>query len=64
MYRREIRDSQLKKLCDKVRKLNYEKYLFKVNMIKCRAFEEQIIEFNFPVTALIGPNGGGEKPQS
>lgn len=32
----------------------------KINIIKCRAFEEQVIRFDFPVTALIGPNGGGK----
>lgn len=60
MYKREIRDSQLKKLEDKANKLNYEKYLSKIHIIKCRAFEEQVIRFDFPVTALIGPNGGGK----
>lgn len=60
MYRSEIRSSQIKKLEDKVRKLNYEKYLSKVNLVKCRAFENQAILFEFPVTALIGPNGGGK----
>lgn len=60
MYKSEIRNSQLKKLEDKVDKLNYEKYLSKINIIKCRAFEEQVIRFDFPVTALIGPNDGGK----
>lgn len=60
MYKSEIRPSQIKKLSDKVRKLNYEKYLWKINLIKCRAFENATIELDFPVTALIGPNGGGK----
>lgn len=60
MYKSEIRPSQIKKLEDKVRKLNYEKYLSKLNLIKCRAFNNQPIVFDFPVTALIGPNGGGK----
>lgn len=60
MYKSEIRPSQIKKLSDKVRKLNYEKYLWKINLIKCRAFENVTIELDFPVTALIGPNGGGK----
>ena len=60
MYKSEIRNSQLKKLEDKVDKLNYEKYLSKINIIKCRAFKGQVIRFDFPVTALIGPNGGGK----
>lgn len=60
MYKSEIRPSQIKKLSDKVRKLNYEKYLWKINLIRCRAFENVTIELDFPVTALIGPNGGGK----
>ncbi len=60
MYKSEIRPSQIKKLSEKVRRLNYEKYLYRVNLIKCRAFEEKVIELDFPVTALIGPNGGGK----
>ena len=60
MYKSEIRKSHINKLADKARKLNYEKYLKKVNLIKCRAFKEESIEFEFPVTALIGPNGGGK----
>lgn len=60
MYKSEIRNSQIKKLEDKVYKLNYEKYLSRVNIMKCRAFEDQVIKFDFPVTALIGPNGGGK----
>lgn len=60
MYRSEIRPSQIKKLFDKCRKLNYQKYLSKVGLVKCRAFDNQQITFDFPVTALIGPNGGGK----
>ena len=60
MYRSEIRPSQIKKLSDKCRKLNYNTYLSKVGLVKCRAFHDQLITFDFPVTALIGPNGGGK----
>lgn len=60
MYKSEIRPSQIKELSEKVRKLNYEKYLYRINLIKCRAFEDKMIELDFPVTALIGPNGGGK----
>lgn len=60
MYKSEIRPSEINLLQDKAQKLNYEKYLRKVNLIKCRAFIDQTIEFDFPVTALIGPNGGGK----
>ena len=60
MYRSEIRPSQIKRLQDKCRKLSYGSYLSKVGLIKCRAFQDQLITFDFPVTALIGPNGGGK----
>ena len=60
MYKSEIRPYQIKKLMDKARKLNYDKYLHRVNLVKCRAFSNQSIEFDYPVTALIGPNGGGK----
>ena len=54
MYKSEIRPSQIKKLSEKVHKLNYEKYLYKVNLIKCRAFEDQLIELDFPVLHCCG----------
>ena len=60
MYKSEIRPSQIKKLFEKCQKLNYQKYLCKVGLMKCRAFNNQKITFDFPVTALIGPNGGGK----
>lgn len=56
----EIRQSTLNKLSEKAQKLNYAKYLRKVSIGKLRAFEDQTIIFEFPVTALIGPNGGGK----
>lgn len=62
MYRSSIRHSEIKRLEDKARKLNYSRYLYKVNLVKCRAFENQSITFDFPVTALIGPNGGERLP--
>lgn len=60
MYRSEIRPSKIKELSERSRKLNYKKYLSKVTLVKCRAFKDQTITFDFPVTALIGPNGGGK----
>lgn len=56
----EIRQSTLNRLSEKAQKLNYGKYLRKINISKLRAFTEQTIIFDFPVTALIGPNGGGK----
>ena len=60
MYKSEIRDSQINRLKEKVRNRNYLKYLSKVRLVRCRAFENAVISFDFPVTALIGPNGGGK----
>lgn len=60
MERSEIRDSVKTALLDKVRKHDYGKYLFKVDITKIRGFSGETIEFNFPVTALIGPNGSGK----
>lgn len=60
MYQTEIRDSIFQELQEKVSKNNYEKYLKRISINKCRALENQSISFDFPVTALIGPNGGGK----
>ena len=60
MYRSEIRPSQIDRLKEKAGKNNYQKYLSKLIISRCRAFEDATITFDFPVTALIGPNGGGK----
>ena len=60
MYKSEIRRSQIERLLQKAKKGNYQKYLSKVCLTKCRAFENSTIHYDFPVTALIGPNGGGK----
>lgn len=56
----EIRPSQIASLLDKVRRNNYHKYLKTVKLNKIRGFEDAQVNFDFPVTALIGPNGGGK----
>lgn len=60
MYQSQIRPSQITSLREKVEKKNYGNYLYKVNLSKVRNFENQEVVFDFPVTALIGPNGGGK----
>lgn len=60
MFQSEIRPTQVNALLDKVSKHNYGKYLYKVYLSKVRSFTGQRIKFDFPVTALIGPNGGGK----
>lgn len=59
-YKSEIRDSLIRELIDKVRKQSYERYLLSVRLENIRLFHGAQINFDFPVTALIGPNGGGK----
>jgi hypothetical protein len=56
----QIRQSQLSALSEQVRRLNYSKYLRRVRLTKVRAFSGAAVSFDFPVTALVGPNGGGK----
>jgi hypothetical protein len=59
----EIRDSIIQELLEKVRNKNYGKYLWSVTLKKVRSFNggyQDRVQFYFPVTALIGPNGGGK----
>ncbi|HNC51409.1 MAG TPA: AAA family ATPase [Accumulibacter sp.] len=60
MLRSEIRESTKQELLKKVREHDYGKYLLKASILKIRGFSEEDITFEFPVTALIGPNGGGK----
>lgn len=60
IFQSEIRQSDIIALLDKVKKHNYETYLFKVDIGTLRGLREQSIAFDFPVTAIVGPNGGGK----
>lgn len=60
MYKSEIRVSTINLLLEKVSGQNYGKYLYKIKLKKIRGFKDQIVTLDFPVTALIGPNGGGK----
>ncbi|WIL38182.1 AAA family ATPase [Kurthia sp. YJT4] len=61
MYRSDIRESDIIRLLDKVRNGSYQNYLSQVNLKKVRKFNnDEIIKFDFPVTALVAPNGGGK----
>lgn len=51
----EIRESDKIELLNKVKKENYRKYLVKMFINKVRSFISSEITFEFPVTALIGP---------
>lgn len=60
VYKSQIRPSVINALRDKVNRRNYGKYLLKINLALLRGLRDQMIAFDFPVTALIGPNGGGK----
>lgn len=59
-FKSEIRDSIINSLIEKARERNYGKYLAKLTLRHVRGFRDEQISFDFPVTALIGPNGGGK----
>lgn len=59
-YRSEIRDEVISDLENKVSKTDYGSYLRRVVLKKVRGFNDRIVNFDFPVTALVGPNGGGK----
>ncbi|MBN8839637.1 MAG: AAA family ATPase [Sphingomonadales bacterium] len=59
-FKSEVRDSTINDLLDKARERNYKQYLAKLTLKKVRGFSDEPISFDFPVTAIIGPNGGGK----
>lgn len=58
--RSEIRDSEIQKLGERVSKRSYKSYILGMRLAKLRAYRNASIRFDFPVTALVGPNGGGK----
>jgi predicted ATPase len=60
MFQSEIRDSTINALLEKAANRNYGKYLPKLILKKIRGFANEPVSFDFPVTAIIGPNGGGK----
>jgi len=60
MFQSEIRSSQVNDLFEKVRNRNYGKYLLRIVIGKARSIEDKSIGFEFPVTVIVGPNGGGK----
>lgn len=59
-FKSEIRESTINELLEKVTKDNFGKYLKKLTLNPTRGFKDETIKFEFPVTAIIGPNGGGK----
>jgi predicted ATPase len=60
VFQSEIRPSDINALIEKVQNKNYGEYLLKISIEKARAFEGKSISFDFPVTAIVGANGGGK----
>jgi len=56
----EIRDSEKVDLIRRVARRAYQSYLVSMRLIHLRAYRDAQIQFDFPVTALVGPNGGGK----
>lgn len=55
-----IRKSDIDGLLAKVAERKHRKYLLRITLTKIRGLKDQVIYFDFPVTALIGVNGGGK----
>jgi predicted ATPase len=56
----EIRDSEKADLIRRVARRAYQNYLVSMRLTHLRAYRDAQIRFDFPVTALVGPNGGGK----
>jgi len=56
----EIRQSEITELLEKVKMHKYQRYLQAIHIVKMRGLSDVNVRFDFPVTALIGPNGGGK----
>lgn len=55
-----IRKSDIDGLLAKVAERKHKQYLLRMTLAKIRGIEDQVIYFDFPVTAVIGVNGGGK----
>ena len=60
IFKSEIRDSTISALLEKAASRNYRQYLSKLVLNHVRGFSGEPVTFDFPVTALIGANGGGK----
>jgi predicted ATP-dependent endonuclease of OLD family len=59
-FKSEIRDSTITGLLEKAEGKKYDKYLPKLLLKPVRGFNDETVTFDFPVTAIVGPNGGGK----
>jgi predicted ATPase len=56
----DIKPSTITSLTERVKKRSYKKYVLSIKLSAVRSFKNQDIHFDFPITALIGTNGGGK----
>ena len=56
----DIPPSTIETLRNRVAKRGFQRYLLELHLKNVRAFQDQKIAFSFPVTAVIGTNGGGK----
>lgn len=56
----EIRPTEIDALFERVQKKKYKRYLNRIKLVRLRGFRDAEITFDFPVTALVGPNGSGK----
>lgn len=59
-YKSEVRDSTIMALAEKVADEKYGSYLKSLTLKRVRGFVDRVVTFDFPVTAVVGPNGGGK----
>lgn len=59
-YESSVRKSDITDLLRRVQRRTYDSYLHSMKLIRLRAYSNAEIFFDFPVTALVGPNGGGK----
>lgn len=56
----DIRPSDVSFLEERVKRLSYTRYMPSLRLTNVRSFTNNTITFDFPVTAIIGTNGGGK----
>jgi predicted ATPase len=56
----DVRQSDISSLEEKAKKLSFIRYMPSLKLTNVRSFKNQTINFDFPVTAIIGTNGGGK----
>lgn len=56
----DVQPSDIAELKQRVAKRNYKKYITEMKIGRARGLKDQKLRFEFPVTALIGTNGGGK----